>query len=136
MKTIRLLVALCLLLTGVSFAENLHSEGNAYTAKAADFTAVLGGTYLMGWSVRESAGTPAVATIIIRNGADTDTGTGGVQCAASGGVTQVGGQELAFVELAANASDIQMVPNISAPKGICVDVVAGTVDVVLYTGRP
>lgn len=113
-----------------------HSEVLPYTAKAADFTVAGQAVYITGWSIRESAGSANVATVVLRNGADTDTDTGGVQCAASGGSVQVGGQELAFIELAAsNSETITLDYPLSAGFGVCADVLAGTVDLTLYISR-
>jgi len=128
-----LLALIVLAAAPASAQQGTYYEARPFLAQAADFTAYGTATYLGGWSIRESAGTAAVATVIIRNGGDTDTGTGGVQCAASGGVTQVGGQALAFIELSANGSagENYAVP-ISAGNGVCADVVAGTVDATFY----
>lgn len=71
---------------------------------------------LMGFSIREAAGTPAVATVIIRNGtADT-------------------GAILAVIELAADASiNLWFGPEgIDASLGIFVDRVAGTTQGAIY----
>lgn len=89
----------------------------SFTAQAADFTveAATANLRIKGWSIRESAAGAAVATVVIRHDADgTCDGTAVV----------------AFVELSANQSlqqdygpDGEAVPN-----GLCVDVIAGTVD--------
>jgi hypothetical protein len=135
----RTLFAFALLLLAAGAA--LAGMGNkydaiAYSAKTADFTLVSGPVYLGGWSLREAAASAAVATVIIRDGADTDTGTGGVQCAASGGVTQVGGRALAYIELPGNGSAGENYAQpINAPNGLCADVVAGEVDITIYLER-
>ena len=104
-----------------------------FPAKNATFTVTGSAVRMTGWSIRESAGSAAVATVILRNGADTDTGTGGVQCAASGGVAQVGGEALAYIELSANQSvGEDYTYALSAPNGICASVVAGTIDLTVY----
>jgi hypothetical protein len=91
----------------------------SFTAQAADFTveAATANLRIKGWSIRESAASAAVATVVIRHDADgTCDGTAVV----------------AFVELSANQSlqqdygpDGEAIPN-----GLCVDVIAGTVDFV------
>jgi hypothetical protein len=111
-------------------------ESTPYLAKTADFTLASGPQYLGGWSIREAAASAAVATVIIRNGSDTDSATGGVQCAASGGSTQVGGQALAFIELAANGSSTETLSlPVNASNGLCADIVAGEVDIAIYLAR-
>jgi hypothetical protein len=68
--------------------------------------------YLAGWSLRESSGTPAVATAILRDGtADTDP-------------------ILAVVELAANASSTVALdhPLTIAGDGVFLEVAAGEVE--------
>lgn len=71
---------------------------------------------LMGWSVRESAGSPAVATVSIVHGA-----------------TVSGGTPIAHVELAANASSTQWLgpQGLDVRDGVSLDI-AGGVDVVLW----
>lgn len=75
------------------------------------------GLVLLGYSIRESAGSAAVATAYIVNGA-----TG----AAAGKVV--------YVELAANASETVWFgeQGIACPLGLSIDHVAGTLDVALY----
>jgi hypothetical protein len=120
---------LALALGGFAYA----SGGLSYPGKNADFTVTDSAVKITGWSVRESAAGAAVATVILRNGADTDTGTGGVQCAASGGVAQVGGEPLIFIELAPDESvGEEYYDGLSAPLGLCADIVAGTVDLTVY----
>lgn len=84
--------------------------------------AVAAGTFLrlLGYSCRESAGTPAVATFRVMHGA-----------------TVAGGTAVAVQELAANASDwVWFGPQgIACPNGITLDVVAGTLDVHVYYTR-
>lgn len=79
--------------------------------------AAAAGLRLMGYSARESAGTPAVATFNIIVGA-----------------TVAGGSAIWTVELAADASDHEWFPpaGIDAAAGLSIEVVAGTVDVILY----
>lgn len=76
-----------------------------------------GGLRLMGYAVRESAGTPAVAEALLRHG------------------TAATDPILAFVELAGNGKDaIWFGPNgIRCPNGVFVDRVAGNTEFVLYT---
>ena len=75
------------------------------------------GLRLMGYSCRESAGTPAVAAFDIVNGA-----------------TGAGGTAIIAVELAANASETKWFGDtgIDASSGISINHSAGTVDVNLF----
>ncbi len=71
-------------------------------------------TRLAGFSVRESAGTPDAAVVNLRHGSAT-------------------GQVLFALELAGNESaGIDFPGHISAPSGVYVQVVSGTVDGVLF----
>ena len=75
---------------------------------------------LLGWSIREDAGTPAVATVVLRHDADgTCDGTG----------------VIAFIELAANGSDQMSYGDrgLAIASGVCADILAGSVSVVIYT---
>lgn len=90
-----------------------------HAAKTADVQGVAAadGLRLVGYSIRESASSAAVATVRLRNGtADTDP-------------------ILALIELAANASAQVTLPDggLDAEDGIFVEVVAGEVDIVLYS---
>ncbi len=100
----------------------LHEEALSYSndALAADVepaVATVSGLRYMGFSIRESDGTPAVATVAILNGA-----------------TVAGGARVEVIELAANESKNQWYgPNgIRAADGITIDHIAGTVDIVIY----
>ena len=75
------------------------------------------GLRLVGWSARESAGTPAVATFGIMNGA-----------------TVAGGANILRVELAANESSGEWYgpEGIDAANGLTIDHIAGTFDLYLY----
>lgn len=75
------------------------------------------GLALCGFSYRESAGTPAVAAFNIVNGA-----------------TVAGGTHVAVAEVAANGSDTIWLGDsgVDCANGISIDIVAGTVDVILY----
>lgn len=75
------------------------------------------GLRLMGWSARESAGTPAAAAFTIKNGA---TGNGGTA--------------IVPVNLSASesAGDWYRPAGVDAATGLSLDVTAGTVDVYLY----
>ena len=79
--------------------------------------AAVAGLRLMGWSARESDGTPAVATLSIVNGA-TGSATG----------------KLVTVELAANESAGEWYgpDGLASPLGISIDHITGTVDVFIY----
>lgn len=73
------------------------------------------GLTLCGYSCRESAGTPAVAAFNIVNGA-----------------TVAGGTHAAVVELAANASETVWLGGVDCSNGISIDIVSGTVDLLIY----
>lgn len=68
---------------------------------------------LTGWSFRESDASPAVATVRLRNNA-------------------VGGQVIAYIELPANGSQTVSLKHPVQVAGVYVEVVAGTVEGVLY----
>lgn len=89
------------------------------SAKAADVepaVAAAGGLRLMGWSIRESAGSEDVATVRIMNGA-----------------TVTGGTAVANIELAASASETEWAwPGIDCRNGISIDRIAGTFDICIY----
>lgn len=75
------------------------------------------GVRLLGWSIRESATTAAVATVILRNGdADSD-------------------QIVAQVELAGDTAEtVSLMPQgVYCNQGIFVERAAGTTTVVVYT---
>lgn len=80
----------------------------------ADVQGVTGKATLAGYSVRESAVTPAVATVILRNGT---TATDPI---------------VALIELAANASQTETLPSIDCPGGVFVDRVVGETELSLY----
>lgn len=72
---------------------------------------------LVGYSVRESAGSPAVATLRIVHGA-----------------TVSGGDAVVLIELAANGSENQWFgeSGIAMPNGISIDHITGTFDCTLF----
>lgn len=73
-----------------------------------------GVTRLAGWSIKEAAGSPAVATVRLRDGA-------------------VGGQILFDIELAANESSNIMFPrSLRTEAGVYVEQVAGTISGTLW----
>lgn len=93
----------------------------AAAALAADSDALVAaqsGLRLMGYAIRESAGTPAVAAVDIMHGA-----------------TGAGGTLVVPIELAANASGaVWFGPDgISVEGGVSIRRVAGTVDIVVFT---
>lgn len=96
----------------------------ANTALTADTTleAATNNLKLYGWTVRESAGTAAVATVILRHGA-----LSGSDCTA--------GAVIAFIELAANGSAQQTYAplGLAVASGVCVDIISGTIDANIYT---
>ncbi len=81
-------------------------------AVAADGQAIAGKASLEGWSVAETAA--AAATVIIRNG------------------TSTSGTAVAYINLAASASQTINLDGINCPNGIFVDVVTGAVSVIIY----
>jgi hypothetical protein len=81
---------------------------------AADAQAVADAATLVGFSVRESAGSAAVATVIIRNG-DSDAAPA-----------------VAMIELAADGSQTAKLPAIDCPDGIFVERVAGSTELAIY----
>ena len=88
----------------------------AVAADVEPAVAAAGGLRLIGWSIRESAGSEAVATMRLMNGA-----------------TVSGGTAIAQIELAAsNSKDHWMWPGVDCRNGISVDVIAGTFDVCVY----
>lgn len=91
------------------------------TGQTADFTieAATASLRVMGWSVREDAGTAAAATVVIRHDAD---GT----CDSSAVV--------AFIELAADSSQTMNYSDrgLAVPNGLCADVLAGSVSLVAH----
>lgn len=79
-----------------------------------DVAAVTGAATLWGYSVRESAGTPAAATVVVRDG-DADTDPARV-----------------LIELAADQSQTVRLPAVQFDDGIFIDRVAGETELVLY----
>lgn len=84
------------------------------TSGSAGAQGVAGAATLYGFSVRENAGTAAVATVVLRNGT---TNTDPI---------------IAAIELAADGSQSASLPAIDCPHGIFVDRTAGTSELVLY----
>lgn len=81
---------------------------------AADVQGVSGTTTLYGYTVRESAGTPAAATVILRNGTtNTDPIVG-------------------IVELAGDNSRADILPAVDCPDGLFIERAAGSTELVLY----
>jgi hypothetical protein len=72
---------------------------------------------MLGWSIRESAGSAAVATVRIMRGA-----------------TVAGSTTIAFIELAANASAQEWYgpQGIEMQEGITVDHITGTIDLTIF----
>jgi hypothetical protein len=81
-----------------------------------DVQAATGDVDLYGFSARESAGTAAVATVVIRDG------------------TSAAGTPVAFIELAANGSVTTPLPDVGVRNGLFVDRIAGETELVLYVG--
>lgn len=69
---------------------------------------------LRGYSVRETAGSPAAASLRLRDGS-------------------VSGTILAVVALAASESKAQTLPNVRVNAGVYLERVAGSTEVVVYT---
>lgn len=105
--------------TGMKNFTQAAVADTSFTAQAADFTveAATANLRLMGWSIRESAAGAAVATVVIRHDADGTCDSTAV---------------FAFIELSANQSLQQEYGDRgkAAASGVCVDVIAGTVDFV------
>lgn len=100
------------LMTGASVYTSASVVADVNAAVAAQ-----GGLRLVGYSIQESAGTPAAAACKIVHGA-----------------TVGGGTNVAFVKLAASGSTtVSFGPaGIACPNGISFDWVSGQVDVALY----
>lgn len=81
---------------------------------ATDAQAVTGPATLVGLSVRESAGTPAAASLVLRDG------------------TSTAGEIVAVVELAANESKVLLLPAVRIVDGIFVDREAGSSELIVY----
>jgi hypothetical protein len=76
--------------------------------------AVTGDCELVGFSVRESAGTPAPAFVVLRDG------------------TSSAGASRAFASLALSTAYTKMLPAVEFKTGIFVDRTAGSTELVLY----
>ena len=96
----------------------------ANTALTADTTleAATNNLKIYGWTARESAGTAAVATGILRHGV-----VSGGNCDA--------GTIIDFVELEANGDDRQTYAplGLAVASGLCLDVLSGTIDFNIFT---
>lgn len=96
----------------------------ALAAQAADFDvkAATANMRLVSWTARESAGTAAAATVVLRHGV------------LSGGNCTAGGV-IAYIELAPNESvgHSYDARGLAVASGVCADVIAGTVDVGIAT---
>lgn len=86
----------------------------AVATGTADAQAFTGATELHGYSVHESAGTPAVASLVIRDG------------------TSTAGTALVHIELAANAAETVRLPSIDVQTGLFIDRTAGETELTLY----
>jgi len=95
----------------------LADVNDAVAANVEPAVVAAAGLRLVGWSARESDGTPAVATFRIMNG-----------------ITVVEGTLLVPVELSANESAREWYgpEGIDASGGITIDHIAGTIDIVIY----
>lgn len=90
---------------------------HAVATGTADVQVVSRGCILRGFSIRESAGTPAVATVILRDG------------------TAATDPIVAVIELAANGSVTEYFDDgISISTGVYVDRVAGETEGAVYLG--
>jgi len=109
---------------GVAFGQQAVQTDAAQTALTADATleAAATGLRLQGWTARESASTPAAATLILRHDGDGTCDSTNV---------------IAFIELTGDQSVNMWYGNegIRAAAGVCADVLAGTVDINLYFSR-
>lgn len=120
----------CLLITSTrsAFAQPIYDQipatidaDNGGITADTTLEAATNNMRLLGWTARESAGTAAVATVILRHGV------------VSGGSCT--GNVIAYIELAANGSDHENYAplGLSAASGVCADVLSGTVDVNIFT---
>lgn len=73
-----------------------------------------GAATVLGFSVRENAGTPAAASITIRNGASSSA------------------PAIAVINLSAGSSQTADIPAIDCLSGIFVDRISGTTELVVY----
>lgn len=91
------------------------------TGQTADFTveAATANLRIKGWSIREDAGTPAVATVVLRHDADGTCDSTAV---------------VAFIELDANQSSSMDYGSdgLAIASGLCADVIAGSVSFVAH----
>lgn len=81
---------------------------------AADAQAFTGSGTLVGYTVRESAGTPATASLVLRDG------------------TSTAGSVIATISLAASTSQSAELPAVQFDTGVFVDRLAGSTEVVVY----
>ena len=92
------------------------ARGIPVASGAGDVQAISGSATLHGYSVRESAGTPAAAALVLRDG------------------TQASDPPRCFIELQANeARDVQL-PGVRFANGVFVDREAGTSEICLFVG--
>lgn len=116
----RKLLALALLLIAIpAMAAGPSITATVVTSGTADAQGVAAATNLrlVGYSITENAGSPAVARLVLRNG------------------TTTGGAEMFDVQIAASSSTVQWfgVTGPRCPLGIFVDRVSGTTKLTLYT---
>jgi hypothetical protein len=90
------------------------ARGVAVASGAGDVQAVTGAVTLVGVAARETAGSPAAASLVLRDGTDA---TGAVRVP---------------IELAANQSVAVQLPAVEFATGVFVDREAGTTELVLY----
>jgi len=86
----------------------------AVASGAGDVQAVTGSGTLVGYSVRETAGSPAAATLTLRDG------------------TSAAGAPCVFISLAASTSLTAISPALDFSLGLFVDRVTGTSEIALY----
>jgi hypothetical protein len=86
----------------------------ALASGTADAQAFTGQCTLYGYAVRENAGTPAAASLVLRNG------------------TTVTDPPVAFISLAAGGSQVVTLPAVDCTNGVFADRLSGTTELVLY----
>ncbi|MGZ5029032.1 MAG: hypothetical protein ACXWAT_10150 [Methylobacter sp.] len=99
------------------FAASLVQNNDAIVADVNAAVAAQAGLRLMGYSAKESAGTPAAATFAIKHGA-----------------TVAGGTDVVYQNFAASGSTLQWFGDsgIACPNGISLDWLTGQVDVAIF----
>lgn len=103
-------------------AATVQSDDEGFTTDT-ELLAATANARLLGWTVRESAGTAAPATVVLRHGV------------ISAGACTATDNAVAYIELAANESAQQWFGErgIATASGICADVLGGMLDINIFT---